>query len=123
MSLIGQKQHMVAKMAAQKEGVAVTLTLASAGTEDPEAGTFTSPTSSTMTGYVHRIRGNPERYRDLKLIESESPTLDFTPDTYGDTPSLNASLPWGGVTHFVVAVDPWQPDGSTVSAQLVVSRG
>lgn len=122
MSALGQKMHLVAKTAAQKDGAAVTFTLTSPGIEDPEAGTWSSGSTSTVTGYASRVRGDVERYQALNLIEAEAPTLEFAPDTYGDLPALNSSVSWGGVSYFVRDIDPVAPDGSVISARVIVAR-
>ena len=123
MSALAQKQHMVSKTAARKPGTAITFTLVDPGTHDPTTGNYTSGSTSTVVGVASRIPGDAERYRALELIESESPTLQFTPDTYGETPALNSSCSWSGVTHYVRDIVPWAPDGSTVSCRVVVTRG
>jgi hypothetical protein len=123
MSGIAEKQYMVRKMAAQKDGAAVTFTLTSPGTEDPEAGTWSSGSTSTVTGYASRVRGDAERYQALDLTESEAPTLDFTPDTRGEVPALNSAVSWGGVTYVVRDVNADAPDGTANGCSVVVSRG
>lgn len=122
MSVLAEKQYLVRKMAAQKDGAAVTFTLESPGTEDPEAGTWSSGSTSTVTGYASRVGGDPKRYQALNLIESEAPTLDFTPDTRGSLPALNSSVSWGGVTYFARDLDIDAPDGTSNGARIIVAR-
>lgn len=122
MSALAEKIHVVAKMAAQKTGAAVTFTLQSPGTYTATTDTYASPSSSTVTGTAERVTGDPERYKALELIESEAPTLEFVPDTYGDVPPQGATVSFGGVTWTVRDVQPVAPDGSAVSARVVVVR-
>jgi hypothetical protein len=121
MTDLAQKQHLVSKVAARKNGAAITFTIGT-GTYDPSTDTWSSASTSTVTGYARRVRGEPERYARLGLVESEAPTLEFTPDTFGEIPPQLATCSFGGVTYAVRDVNPWAPAGSAVSCQIVVAR-
>lgn len=101
-------------------GVAVTFT-SQGRTYNATAGTSTVSTT-TVTGYAMRVRGNPKRYEALGLVEAEAPTLLFAPTTYGDEVALGATCTWGGGTFTVRDVSPVGPDGDTIVARVVVSR-
>jgi hypothetical protein len=103
-------------------GAAVTVAAVTPGTHDPATGLFTSPTTTTVTGVAIRTRGIPERYAALGLVESESPSLLFVPDTFGAIPPLNGTLTWGGVGYTVRDVEPLAPDGTAILSRLVVAR-
>jgi hypothetical protein len=122
MTDLAVKQHMVAKVGAAKNGVSVTFTLATPGIYDGTTDTFSSATTSTWTGTAQRVAGDAKRYAELNLVESEAPTLLFTPDTLGDTPALNSSCSFSGVVYVVRDVNPWAPDGTTRTCRVVVSR-
>ncbi len=78
-------------------------------------------TATGVTGAAMRVRGNPDTYRALSLIESKSPTLLFVPTTYGGAlPPLSDTLVFGGTTYTVVDVNPTAPDGTPIFARLVV---
>ncbi len=92
--------------------------------------TLDSSTASTtsITGSAIQVRGRPETYRALSLIESQAPTLLFTPTDYdlhagssefvkpGDTVS------WAGQTFTVKDVNPVAPDGVVIVARIVIAK-
>ncbi len=121
MSALAQKQFLVAQVAAKKNGTAVSLTLDSPGTYASD-GTWSGATTTTMTGTVQRAQGDPTRYEELGLVESEAPTFVFTPDTFGDIPSLLMSFPLGGDTFVIRSVNAWAPDGNGISSSIVAAR-
>lgn len=77
--------------------------------------------SASVAGYAVRTRGNPKVYEALKLIESEAPTLLFSPTTYGSMPDLGATVTWNGKTYTVRDVLPVAPDGTGIIAKVVVA--
>lgn len=87
---------------------------------NPADGTIGTPTTTTITGSAIRVRGLPETYQKLGLIDSQSPTLFFTPTNYGDTPAPGDTVVFGGVTFTVHDVNPIAPDGVTIAARVVV---
>jgi hypothetical protein len=103
-------------------GAAVTFTVTNPGTSNPLTGQFTGNSTSTVTGSALRVKGDPKRYEALNLVESEAPTLLFTPTTYGQLPSLEATVTFGGTVYRVRDVDPLAPDGTAILARIVVSR-
>lgn len=112
---------MVSKVAARKNGAAITFTLGT-GTYDGATDTWSGGSTSTVVGFGRRVRGNPETYKALELIESEAPTIEFTPDTYGEIPPQGATTSFGGVAYAVRDVDPWAADGNAVSCRVVIAR-
>ncbi len=92
------------------------------GTHDPATDTWTDPTETTITGFAIQVRGDPDTYRDLGLIQSEAPTLFFTPTSYGDRPQPGDTVTWAGATLTVRDVQPIQPDGVMLAAKVVVAR-
>jgi hypothetical protein len=103
-------------------GTAVTFTKNLPGTHAPTTGTFTTPTTSTVTGSAVRVRGDAQRYTELQLVEAEAPTLLFAPDTYGDLPELESVVTWGGVDYTVRDINPVAPDGNAILARIIVAR-
>jgi hypothetical protein len=115
-------EHADALAMVAEAGASVTFTLTIPGTYDAATDTWTGGSTSTVTGDAIRTRGNPERYKALELIESESPALLFTPDTYGDLPALNSTVSWNSTTYTVRDVDPIAPDGTAIAARVIVVR-
>lgn len=122
MSALGQKIHMVGKVGAAKNGARVTFTLSDPGTYSDTTGTWSGGSTVTMAGTAQRVAGDPERYKALELVESESPTLSFTPDTYGDVPRQGMSVLFGGLTYLVSDIEPKGADGTASSVRVVVTR-
>ena len=94
------------------------------GAYDPETETWGAPTTTTVTGAAIRVRGVPETYRAPTLIESQAPTLLFTPTTYGELPALGDTVTWppvGGTTYTVRDINPIAPDGVAIMARIVVA--
>ncbi len=102
-------------------GSAVTFTWRTPGVHDPATDTFTTAATVTVAGYALRVRGDPDRYRALSLVEAQAPTLLFTPTTYGALPALGASVTWGGTVYTVRDVAPLAPDGTAILARVVVA--
>ncbi len=89
----------------------------------------TTSATTTITGSAVRVRPRSifewEQYKALSLIESDAPTLLFTPDTYGDEPKVGDTVVWpetGGETYTVKAVNPIAPDGVLIAARIVVAK-
>ena len=102
-----------------------TFTYKNPGTYDPETGTYTSDSSSTVTGQAVQVRANAaerEQYRSLGLVEGQVVTLLFTPTTYGETPELGSTVSWASVVYTAKTVDVIAPDGVTVAARLGIVR-
>lgn len=103
-------------------GATVTFTLSSPGTYDAATDTYTSAVTTYVSGAAIRVAGNPLAYQALELIQSEAPTLLFTPTTYGSLPALQSAVTWGGATYTVRSVDPLAPDGTAILARIVVAK-
>lgn len=88
---------------------------------DPETDTATV-TETEITGVALRVRGEPKRYAELGLVESQAPTLFFVPTTYGDTPEPGDAVEWLNDTYIVRDVDPLAPDGVTISARVIIAK-
>lgn len=81
-----------------------------------------SPATTSIAGYAVRGSGDPVLYEKLGLIESESPTLSFTPNTFGQVPSPGMTVTFGGVEYRARNVKPFAPAGVVVSARIVMVR-
>lgn len=103
-------------------GASVTFTFVSPGTYDETTDTYSGGSSSTVTGSAIRVRGDRREYEALKLVQSEAPTLFFTPTTYGQVPAIGASVTWNSVVYIVRSVDPVSPDGTAICARVIVAR-
>ena len=98
-----------------------TFTRTTQGSYDPETDTAT-PSSTTIEGLALRVKGDPARYRQLGLVESEAPTLMFVPTTYGDRPEPGDRVTWESEVYSVRAVDPVAPDGVTIAARIIIEK-
>ena len=97
-------------------------------TNDPATDTWSSKVETTIAGAAIQVRGDPQRYKALELIESAAPTLFFTPTDYelqaftdefvkpGDT------CTWNGLTFTARDVTTIAPDGIVIAARIVVSQ-
>lgn len=103
-------------------GAAVSWVLTSPGTQDAATGLYTGGVVSTVTGAAIRTQGDPLRYRELGLIETEAPTFLFAPDTYGDLVPLGAQMTFGGQTFTARDVEPIAPDGTAILCRVVAQR-
>ena len=103
-------------------GASVTFTSVTPGTYDESTDTWSGGSSSTVTGSAVRVRGNPREDEALELIQSEAPSLLFTPTTYGQLPALNASVTWNSIVYTVRSVEPVAPDGTAILARVIVAR-
>ena len=106
----------------REAGAAVTFTLTDPGTYDAATDTWTGGSETTVAGHAIRVKGDPERYRALELIESAAPTLLFAPTTYGDEPPIGSSVTWGGEVFVVRDSLPLEPDGTAILSRVVVSK-
>ena len=82
---------------------------------------FTKRTT-IVSGVALQVKGDPEEYEALKLIEKAALTLLFVAETYGDSPPLGASCEWGGLRYQVEAIRKLAPDGTAVLSRVIVSR-
>ena len=113
--------HTTALALVTAKGAAVTFTMAGAGTHDPEAGTFTSPTTTTVTGQAVRVRANrteEEAYRLAGLSTDRVLCLLFAPTTFGSLPTLGATVVWDGDTFTAKGITPVAPDGTAIIARV-----
>jgi hypothetical protein len=113
-------EHAAALADVRLAGTAVTFSRST--TTYTEATDVASLATTTVAGYALRVRGDPERYRALSLVESAAPTLLFVPTTYGDRPEVGDTLTWESATHTVRDVSPLAPDGTPILARVVVGR-
>ena len=89
-----------------------------------DAGAEVSFRKKTMTvsGFALQVKGDPEEYEALKLIEKATLTLLFVAETYGDSPPLGASCEWGEMRYQVEAIRKLAPDGVSILSRVIVSR-
>ena len=100
--------------------MSVTFTHVAPGTYDATTDTWTSPITTTVTGNAMQVRGDPETYKALGLVEYEAPTLLFVPSTYGEVPEPGYTVEWASTTYTVKSVQPLQPDGYVILAKVVI---
>ena len=89
-----------------------------------DAGAEVSFTKRTtiVSGVALQIKGDPEEYEALKLIQKAALTLLFVAETYGESPPLGASCEWGQLKYQVEATRKLAPDGTAVLSRVIVSR-
>ena len=78
--------------------------------------------STTISGVALQVKGDPEEYEALKLIEKATLTLLFVAETYGDSPPLGAFCEWGELRYQVEATRKLAPDGVSILSRVIVSR-
>lgn len=107
------------------KGAAVTFSTGTAGTHDPDTGTFTSPTTSTVTGSAIAVAPNrteQDAYRLAGLSADRALTLLFAPTTFGSLPTLGATVTWAGDVMTVKGITPVAPDGNGIVARVWCAR-
>lgn len=83
---------------------------------------------TTIAGSAIQVRGKPDTYRALSLIESQAPTLLFTPTDYDlaagsdDFVKPGDTVVWAGQTYTALGISPVAPDGFVILARIVVQR-
>lgn len=113
-------QHASALTILARKGSPVTFTIA---TPSYDAATDTATvTESTAAGQVVRLPGDRKRYEALNLRETDAITLLVALATYGANVTLGSRFTYGGQTWTVRAVDPLQPDGTTILSTVVGAR-
>ena len=105
----------------KRKGAAVAFTRTTPGVYDPATDTWTTPATTTVAGYAIRVRGDPDRYRALELIESQAPTLLFAPSTLGQAPEAGMTTTWSATAYTVRDVSPVAPDGTGLVFRVVVT--
>ena len=78
--------------------------------------------TTRVSGVALQVKGDPEEYEALKLIEKAALTLLFVSETYGDSPPLGSSCEWGGLRYQVESVRKLAPDGTAILSRVIVSR-
>ena len=78
--------------------------------------------TTTVSGVALQVKGDPEEYESLKLIEKAALTLLFVAETYGEFPPLGAFCEWGELRYQVEATRKLAPDGTAVLSRVIVSR-
>lgn len=118
-------EHAAAYRAVAAAGPSVTFSTGTPGTYDAATGVFTSPTTGTVTGVAVRKQPSTadlERFRARGMTEDKTVLLLFVPTTYGDTPTLGASVTWEGETMLVRDRKPLAPDGVVIKSDIACSR-
>lgn len=102
--------------------MSTTFTYSTPGTYDGETRTWSTPTSTSITGSAMQVQGDPEKYKALGLVESEAPTLLFVPNTYGDAIGVGWTVTWANKNYTVTDVSHVAPDGVVILTRAVVTR-
>lgn len=113
-------EHASAKADVGAAGASVTWTRTTNTYTDPTDTIV--PATTTITGSAIRSRGNPLKYSALGLVQSEAPTLFFTPTTYGECPLPGDTVTWNSVLYTARDVEPIAPSGAAIAARVIVSR-
>ena len=86
------------------------------------ATSLVSVTSSEIEGAAIKVRGDPERYKALQLIEAKSPTLLFSPVTYGDRIMPGDTVEWGSATYTARDCNHIEPDGVVIGTRVIIEK-
>jgi hypothetical protein len=82
-----------------------------------------TPVVSSVTGSAIQVRPSLQRYKALNLALATTPTLFFTPMTYGEVPQPGDAVTWAGKPYVVRDVDPIAPDGVVIAARVAIEGG
>jgi hypothetical protein len=114
------EDHASALADVAEAGAAVTWSQTAPGTYDSSTDTYSTPVTTSCAGFAFEDEGDPEEYAALKLVELNPATLFFTPSTFGALPTLGMTGTWAGATKTIKKIRTIRPDGSVISAWLVV---
>ena len=117
--------HASALAAIRSKGAAVVFTSITEGEHDPLTETFGEPTVTTIEGYALGTRAGPadvELYTANGLSVSDTLTLLFAPETYGELPPIGSEVIWAGDKLFVRTIAPLAPAGTAIIARIGVTR-
>lgn len=81
-----------------------------------------SVSESTVEGRAMKVRGDPERYKALQLIEAESPTLLFVPTTYGQRIKAGDTVEWRSTTYTARDCNHLEPDGVVIQTRVIIEK-
>jgi hypothetical protein len=115
-------EHAGAAADVRSAGAPVVWTMAAPSAYDAATGLVGAPTVTEIAGYALRTRGNPARYRELGLVETEAPTFLFVAATFGALPALGGTMRFGGHTYTARDIEPLAPDGVAILARVVAQR-
>lgn len=114
--------HALALAELTEAGESVTFTVTNPGTLDEATGLYSSGSTSTMAGYAVQEGGNLRRYQALGLVQENPVTLLFAPSTYGNVPSLGATVSWNSTTYRVRDVEVITPNATAILSRVIVTR-
>lgn len=92
-------------------------------TYNAETGVMTTA-SGTVVGSGMKVKSDVQRFTALELSLTETITLFFTPETYGELPEPGDEVIWpaGGTLYRVKDVDTIAPDGVVIAARVAIGR-
>ena len=85
-------------------------------------------TTTSIAAYAMQVRGKPETYRALSLVESAAPTLFFAPVDYELHAGLDEfvkpgdQVTWAEQVYTVKDVSPLAPDSVVITARAVIAK-
>ncbi len=106
-------------------GFPVTFDTGTPGEYDPTSGLFDDPEDGEVVGFALRKQPSAsdlERFRLRGLAEDKTVLLLFVATTYGETPTLGATVEWEGETLTVRDLKPLAPDGVVIKTDVAASR-
>lgn len=80
-----------------------------------------TPITTLIAGTGVQEPGDPERYKELELVSSTSPTIFFTPDVYGVIPKPGNTTIWAARRYTVRDVSPVAPNGYAIAARVIIA--
>lgn len=78
--------------------------------------------TSTIEGVAIKVRGNPERYKALGLVEAEAPTLLFFPRVYGERIKPGDTIVFRNQKFTARDCEHLEPDGVVINTRVIVER-
>lgn len=101
------------------------ITITRSTKDETRATGVTVVTNTDIPGVAVRGAGEAIHYRAVGLVESEAPTLHWSPAVYGQTlnPEPGDVVTWGSVEYRVVRAFPYDPDGlGWIAAKVIIKR-
>lgn len=88
---------------------------------DPATDNITDVDTTSISGHVVELDGDPMAYREGSLIESNPRTLLFIPDVLGQAPEEESRFDYQGEVRTVRKRKLISPQGVIVAAKLIVT--
>lgn len=100
----------------RNQAPAVTFTLTTPGTQVPTTGRHTSPSTTSVSGYGIRMKGEASGYEAGESTRTTPVKIFFVPSTFGQVPPQDSATKWESRGYRVKGVEPVSPTGTAVGS-------